>query len=235
MGTANESYYFENQRVMNLSQIKVIVFDFDGVLVESNEIKHQAFKKVFSRYLEYEQKLWDYHFDHPAVPRLEKFKYVVKNIIGLDGESAKKEVELLLKDFEELVDQAVINCEYVVGAEEFLNFFVDKIPMYIASATPKDSLLKILQARGLDVFFKKSYGAPINKAKVLNEIICAESVEASDVLFIGDSPTDLSAALEAGTLFYGRMSDYELSASYCKENLKEILNDLICGEKNGIS
>ena len=61
---------------MNMN-LKAIFFDFDGVLVESVDIKTRAFSKLFEREGEdVVKKVIDYHIDNGGVSRYEKFRYI---------------------------------------------------------------------------------------------------------------------------------------------------------------
>ena len=62
--------------------IKAIIFDFDGVIVESVDIKTKAFARLF----EHEgkvvvEKVVDYHLRNGGVSRFDKFRYFFNEIL----------------------------------------------------------------------------------------------------------------------------------------------------------
>ena len=60
--------------------IKGIIFDFDGVIVESVNIKTIAFKKIYKKYgNEIVNKVVDHHLSNGGMSRFEKFNYYHKN------------------------------------------------------------------------------------------------------------------------------------------------------------
>ena len=55
---------------------KVIIYDYDGVICDSLDVKTKAFKELYSQYGPKIQKLVEkYHLENGGVSRFEKFKY----------------------------------------------------------------------------------------------------------------------------------------------------------------
>ena len=66
-----------------MSRIRMVILDFDGVIVESNDIKTRAFGHVFSRFPEHADVMMAYHHAHVSVSRFDKFQYLVTERLGL--------------------------------------------------------------------------------------------------------------------------------------------------------
>ncbi len=94
--------------------------------------------------------------------------------------------------------------------------------MYVASGTPNDELLQVLDSRNLAHFFKGVYGAPPGKTELLRRIIKQEGVASSDTLMVGDSATDLNAAQSCGTRFFGIGAEFALTACPFGYNCKAL-------------
>ena len=60
--------------------IKAIIFDFDGVLVESAEIKTEAFRQLFSSFPDKVHEIVEYHKRNMGISRYVKFRYFYENI-----------------------------------------------------------------------------------------------------------------------------------------------------------
>lgn len=220
--------------------LKVIVLDFDGVVVESNNIKHQAFSEIFSTFPDNYNEIMTYHLAHNAVNRHDKFRYIMENIFkqGYDKELA----QIWALRFSELTQERIINCPYVVGAMEFIRYFSDKFSLYLASATPLDELKIILKGRGILQFFKKVYGAPIPKIEMFEDIAKKETVKPDEILYIGDSREDYKVGSDFGCIFIAKTGDYDFKGLDIQsfKNMLEIktyvLNHLIkAGEKKWIT
>jgi phosphoglycolate phosphatase-like HAD superfamily hydrolase len=193
------------------SELKVIALDFDGTLVESNQIKDCAFETILSEWPKHKGTMMQWHLAHDSVERREKFRYFVENILAMPGQNDL--IEKLSSRFEQLTKEAIIECPYVKGAYEFLEYIRNQVSVYLVSATPQLDLEQIIEARGLNEYFKKVCGAPIKKVKTLQEIMITEKVSVNGIMFIGDSPEDQQCAIDSGINFIGRKSDRNLNDS----------------------
>ncbi|MCB0408145.1 MAG: HAD family hydrolase, partial [Bdellovibrionales bacterium] len=198
-----------------------IVFDFDGVIVESNQIKNMAFNDIFKDYPEHNE-IMAYHFAHNAVDRYQKFHDIAKNILRIKRDTKGFE-EGWANLFRELTRTKIISCPFVEGAKAFLDYIKEKkMRAYLASATPQDELEIILQARGLNSYFEKTFGSPIVKSNVLKQILIEGGYQPEQLLFIGDSREDQKSAMQAGVSFVGRISDFKFEGVPAFGNLMEI-------------
>ena len=197
---------------VKLSELKVIALDFDGTLVESNHIKDRAFETIFSDWPEHQDAMMRWHFDHNSTERQEKFRYFVEDVLALT--SREDLIQELTTKFGNITRQAVIDCPFVDGAQNFLENIQSKVETYLVSATPRLELESIIENRDLEKYFKKVYGAPINKTKMLKNIMKNEHVLPLEMLFIGDSQEDQYAAKSLGIDFIGRKSDRPLNGEF---------------------
>lgn len=185
-------------------KIKVVLLDFDGVIVESVGIKDKAFEILYNEYPEHLNEIMKYHLSHNATVRFEKFRYITENILGKEyNENTGKR---LAERFSSLVYKEIIACPFVAGAKEFLDYYSGKIPLYLASITPADELDRILEARSLKSYFKRVYAVPWLKVKAIEDILFREGILKDEIVFIGDSYEDSQAASSSGIFFIGRNS-----------------------------
>ena len=63
------------------------------------------------------------------------------------------------------------------------------------------------------------------------EIIDKENIEKKDILFIGDSVNDYQSAQEANIPFIGRKSDFPFPDTFALNDLCEIKQYILTGEK----
>ena len=62
--------------------IKAIIFDFDGVIAESTNIKTDAFVSIYNEYSEEVQaRVKDYHVKNSGISRYKKILYYQKEIL----------------------------------------------------------------------------------------------------------------------------------------------------------
>jgi HAD superfamily hydrolase (TIGR01549 family) len=188
--------------------IKAIIFDFDGVLVESVDVKTRAFVKMFDKEgEEVVREVTDYHLKNGGVSRVRKFKYYYEEV--LKRSLSEETLEELCDTFSGLVIEEVINSPYVKGAKEFLDEFYTKLDFYVASGTPEEELTEIVRCRGMETYFKGIFGSPARKGDIARMILRQNSYNTNEVVFIGDSITDLKGARDSGVGFIGRVADTE--------------------------
>jgi len=185
--------------------IKVILLDFDGVIVESVNIKTEAFGELFQQYKNLVDKIVQYHLQNNAISRFIKFKHIYENILGKEyNEKIGKE---LGKKFSKIVFQKVVECPSVVGAEEFLKTFSKIYPIYLISATPQRELKGIVAKRNIKNYFKKVFGSPPgNKVEHIIKALGNEKANPKEAISIGDMIEDYRVAQKTGVQFVGRKS-----------------------------
>jgi HAD superfamily hydrolase (TIGR01549 family) len=185
--------------------IKVIILDFDGVIVESADIKTEAFRKLFSNYPEHVDEIVDYHKRNAGVSRYDKFSYIFEKILKQPLDKNRKAE--LGRRFSELVVEEIKACPLVPGALEFLDKYSKRSKLFIASSTPEDELRHLVKSRGLQKYFNGIYGAPSKKSEITSRIIKEEKVGKREVLFVGDAAADFEEAKKAGVQFIGRVAN----------------------------
>ena len=182
-----------------------IVFDFDGTLVKSNEIKTWAFGELYKENGEnIVQQIITYHKKHEGVSRFVKFCYWNENLLG---QSYTEEIgENLSRTYSQLVIDAVVQAPYIEGALEFLKKHYQHIPLFIASGTPEQELRGIIKQRSIPHFFQGVFGSPATKTEILQGILTMHQLYADKVLMVGDALTDWEGAQGVGAEFIGIQS-----------------------------
>ncbi|MDP8298197.1 MAG: HAD-IA family hydrolase [Candidatus Orphnella occulta] len=183
--------------------LQVIIFDFDGVIAESVDVKTEAFKELFKAYPDKVKAIADFHIDNGGMSRFDKFRHIYKNI--LKKKLTEKTFEQLCKSFHNLVIDEVVKAPFVKGAKEVLDFCQGRYRMYVVSGTPYDEIKDIIEKRRLDKYFIAVYGSPDTKTKSILTILEENKCDSAQILFIGDSKNDYQAACETGVIFAARV------------------------------
>jgi len=183
--------------------IKIVIFDFDGVLVESVSAKSEAFYELFSPYgPEKARQALDFHLQNPGMFRTKKIRLIFSKYLGI--ELSSEELGKQLQLFAEMAVAKVIRAPWVPGALEFLETG-PPLPRYVVSAAPEDELQFIVKKRNLMRYLRGVYGGPAKKKDLLLKIAALERCEVEELLFIGDAISDWRAAEFIGANFLGRV------------------------------
>jgi HAD superfamily hydrolase (TIGR01549 family) len=202
---------------------KVVILDFDGVILESLDIKSKAFLKVYKEYPEYAGEITRYHLENGGVSRYKKFVHINTNILGIPISDI--EIEKMAITFSEAVVDEMLKCPFVNGALSFLSKYSQIAHLYIASGTPQDELRLIIDRCGLGHYFKGVYGTPAAKSEIIKYILSKENISNESAVFVGDSITDYEGAKEAGVPFIARINNLTPDNPFLKMDTPSI-NDL---------
>lgn len=205
--------------------IKAIIFDFDGVILESASIKTDAFAEVVRDFpRDVAEEFVSYHMSHMGISRYVKFRYLVENI--LHEQYTEEKGDELANRFSSIVFNRIMECPFVPGAKEFLKGHFFYYDMYIASGTPDAEMQDIIDKRGLREYFCEVYGTPLKKRDIIQKIMLERKYSRDEIVFVGDANTDMDAAYAEGVYFVGRNSkdneNYFKDVRFKVDNLLEI-------------
>lgn len=190
---------------MNNFNWQAIIFDFDGVVVESGKIKTQAFAELYRPYgKDIVAQVVQFHTQNGGMSRYRKFRHFQQHFLHQPPLTEAEERQLDIR-FSELVVEAVIAADPVPGAIELIRQQSGRIPLFVASGTPEAELKVIVERRGLAPYFTAVRGAPALKKTIIAEILAAHGLQPETVLMIGDAMADLEGAQANDTAFLGRV------------------------------
>ena len=185
-----------------LGHASTLIFDFDGVILDSNHIKEEGFRQLFIEYGEDKaQQIVQYHRDNGGLSRYHKIRYFFTEVLGRSVPD--EEVERLANRFSAitmgLLKDRTLRIEDTLGYIESVH---QKKSVFIASASDEKDLLALCRYHGIEEWFKGIYGSPKSKESIVNDIL-EKGRAVSDCVLIGDSFNDLNAAQANGVAFIG--------------------------------
>lgn len=173
--------------------IKTIIFDFDGVILDSNRIKEDAFAELYKDYGSIvRKKVVEYHKKNLGMPRYDKFRFYNKNYLK-DKESLE-DIENLSLKFSKIIYKKIINVNFILGAYEFISQNFRNYKFHISSATPDKELIRICKKRKIDKYFVSINGSTFTKKDHIKKIINSNKIRLNEIVYIGDSINDFLAA-----------------------------------------
>jgi phosphoglycolate phosphatase-like HAD superfamily hydrolase len=200
-----------------LAEYKTLVFDCDGVVLNSNQLKIQAYYHVaikFGASEEQAQALVDHHVKLGGISRYPKFEYFLREI--MQQAVTEPAMQTLLSSFTAEVKRLPIDCEIAPDLMR-IRQANPSAKWMIVSGGDQTELRDIFKQRGLDTLFDAGiYGSPDNKELILAREIASGNITQA-ALFIGDSRYDYQASSQAGLdfVFLSAWTDVEAWQDYC--------------------
>ena len=223
---------------------KAVIFDFDGVITDSEILHLRSFNKVLAQFNVVIKKK-DYYTKYLGFTDTDCYTQLIQDgILNIDKKQVPKLVEQKNKIFTELAQS---DGKTIEGVRDFLNLLKkNQIPMAICSGALLSEIELILDEAKLRSFFltivsaehvKKGKPHPegfLRTLKRLNRIVPeqtsnAEPISAKECIVIEDSLWGLQAAKAAGMHPVAVTNSYDANqlnlAEKIVDNLKEISID----------
>lgn len=211
---------------MNLLDYKTLVFDCDGVVLNSNKVKTQAFYNAALPYGEQAAlQLVDYHVSNGGVSRYTKFEYFLDVIVGITDK--KGIFESLLNRYAEEVSKGLMVCEVAAGLLELRNQ-TPGAKWLIVSGGDEQELRELFHKRNIsDLFDGGIYGSPDTKDTILARELTNGNIS-EPAVFMGDSRYDHIASTAAGMdfVFISSWSEFPEWPAYCREHGLAVVDKL---------
>jgi phosphoglycolate phosphatase-like HAD superfamily hydrolase len=219
------------QVLLNIRDYKTIVFDCDGVILDSNVVKTEAYFRTAKRLGVTDpqaQVLVDYHVKLGGISRYHKFDWFLREV--LNQPATKEAIQVWLDTFSEELEEGLVNCNIADGLE-LLKAETPNATWMILSGGDQQEIRDLFHKRELpsgktlaSLFEGGLFGSPDNK----DEVLAREKASGHlrfPAMFVGDSKYDHEAATNAGLDFFF-LSDWTEVAdwkAYCEENNIQVL------------
>ncbi len=193
---------------MSVGNKKLIMFDFDGVLVDTLIMHYEMIRK-----------------SNPASFSLERFKDIFNGNIF---EYVKKNSDVnqpsrFFEEYEERTRELVIP-EIIKSSLKTLS---NKYTLSIVSSTTSKIILKILNEAEIPEYFSDVLGSDVHKSKVfkINMLLEKYGIDPSYAIFVTDTTGDVLEARECGVDSIAVLWGFHDKERLEKSNPKVILDD----------
>lgn len=183
------------------TNLHAIIFDFDGVIADSNDIKLSAMKKLFEKDSDKLPEIVVLYEQMGGLSRLIKFERFYRDILGRSLDINER--GRLADRYRDMVIDRVIACPSIAGSSEFLARYSRRQPIFLLSGTPQAELDVVVAARGLRRYFREVHGSPPGKVDVISSVLTRYELRPHNVVMIGDAVLDQEAAQNTGIGFIG--------------------------------
>lgn len=207
-----------------------IVFDCDGVILDSNHLKSDAFGQTLAGYdADAVARFVAWHKATGGVSRYRKFEeFFASYVTVADPEAAVSDA---LRRFGEIVFNGLVACNYIPGFDGFLNALPEGLPRSINTGGDQAEVRQVMQVRGVASMFSTILGSPQSKRDNMISLKSAGLI-GDRGLYFGDSRLDHELANEFGLhfVFVSGSSEWASGAAELTKGKATIINDF-----NGIS
>lgn len=210
-----------------LTRYKTLVFDCDGVILDSNKVRAQAFYNAALPYGEqHAAALRDYHILHGGVSRYVKFEVLLRDMVG--APVTDEAMKALLLQFTTEATIGLLKCDIAPGLEA-LRKATPHAAWMLVSGADEQELRRVFAERGIAQWFDAGiFGSPSSK----DDILARENASGRlrhPALFFGDSRYDHQAATRAGLdfIFVSGWTDMEGWQAYCRTHGVQTIPDFI--------
>lgn len=195
-----------------MDKFKIILWDFDGVIMDSMPIRGKGFEEVLKEYpTEQVAQLMQFHEQNGGLSRYVKFRYFFEEI--RKESITEEQVLALAESFSKIMFQLLLDEKLLIAdSVNFIKENYSDYEMHIVSGSDGEELRAICEGLKLAPYFKTINGSPTPKKELVAGLIDYNKYNREEIVLIGDSINDFDAAVENRISFVG----------YNNTNLKSI-------------
>ncbi|WP_282018319.1 HAD family hydrolase [Salegentibacter mishustinae] len=205
--------------MIDLNNYNNILWDFDGVLMDSMPVRNKGFELVLKDFPQQEvKKLMDFHLRNGGLSRYVKFRYFFETI--RNESVSDSEIDEWAGKFSEIMKKEL--CDINLLIEDSIAFVKENwrnYNMHIVSGSDQSELRFLCKGLNIASFFSSINGSPTPKKELVAFILDDYKFKEEETVLIGDSINDFEAAEHNSIHFlgYNNPSLKELKSGYIEK------------------
>ena len=211
-----------------MNYYETIIFDCDGVILNSNSIKSKAFYDVALPYgKKYAELLVKFNISNGGISRQEKFEYFITKI--LKKKLTTNLFNELINKYTKIVSKNLTSVE-VTPSLENIRSKTSKSNWMIVSGGNQNEISNVLKNKNIEQYFNAGiFGNPMSKMDIVKKKLNNNEIR-YPVIFFGDSIYDYKVAKEFNFdfIFVSDWTDLinwnEFISKYNIKHVKKIYN-----------
>jgi phosphoglycolate phosphatase-like HAD superfamily hydrolase len=186
-----------------LEQYKNVLWDFDGVIIDSMPIREQGFREILQDFApEQVEELVRYHRANGGLSRFIKIRYFFEVI--LHTSITEEQVQLYAIRFSETMRKLLCNKDLLIqDAVQYIRENSSNKNYHVVSASEEQELRFLCEQLGLAGYFKSIHGSPTAKTINVQQLLVQYNYDEKETCLIGDSINDRHAAQVNDIQFFG--------------------------------
>lgn len=207
-----------------------IIFDFDGVIVDSNYIREQIYFDIFNHILNSKEMIKESITEDSTRDRYGIIKAALQKLKdknSMQFQDLEQETKKYVQEYNRITEKKVSEVSEIPGARKSLEILSQEYPLFIITGTIQSSIDIVLKNRNIQKYFKKVYGGFRNKIEGMNKLIREQKIILKNSILVGDGKADYECAKYFDIPFVGIIN--ETNNFETEKNIKwklDNLNDL---------
>lgn len=214
------------RKKINLKKYQSFIFDFDGVILQSNVIKTEVFSETLKKEpIKLLNKFIEYHKSNGGISRSTKFEHYFQNIKKVSDH--KKVSKKFIKKYTSILSKKLYKAKLVPGLYYFIkNLFLYEKPIFIISGGSRNEIIKVLKQKKIYNNFDNIFGNTSTKFEHLRFLINKNKIIGPSIFF-GDAEVDMKVAekFNFDFCFVKKFSEWKDGESQIKKNSSFLIND----------
>ena len=183
--------------------MKNVFWDFDGVILDSMEIRDWGFREIFKNFDKKEvEELIKYHTLNGGLSRYVKIRHFFNKI--LFQKISDEKVQCYANLFSSLMKQKLLNKDNLIPETiRFIKSNYKAFDFHVVSGSDEKELRYLCKELGIQKYFITINGSPTPKSKIVSRLIDDYKLDKKETCLIGDSINDYEAAISNKIIFFG--------------------------------
>ena len=176
-----------------LNKYDIYIFDCDGVIFDSNQLKIEAMRYTLNLYFSEQEcinKSIEYFKNNFGKSRFHHVDYFLENIFKVGDKKISEFKYLILRDFSEKCSSLYLIAKFTPNVLKFIRQCQGK--RYVASGSEQKELREVFAQRGLGGYFDGVFGSPTSKSDIIKHIL--EQEQSKNAVLFGDAESDMLSA-----------------------------------------
>lgn len=209
-----------------IKKYKTVIFDCDGVILDSNSLKTSAMREALAGNPEdLVEEFIAYHSKNGGISRYVKFEHYFTKIRKVTD--TRKCIEDAIEKYAKICKANLANSKVVNGLVRMLSYLHESgAAMFVVSGGEESEVKYAMEKNNLSKFFVSIHGSPTTKSAHIKNLFLANKIE-SPTLFFGDALQDMQVAENNGFdfVYISAHSDWIDGRKICKANGHQIVED----------
>ena len=217
--------------MINLKKYSTLIFDCDGVILNSNKIKTKTFRKILKGYNQDAiEEFIKYHKKNGGISRYIKLRYFLNVILSkyeLKYKPKSNELEILINKYGYECKHSLFESEVTKDLSKLKEYTGD-IPWLIISGGDQKELREVFEYKKIYKYFNGGiYGSPDKKIEIIKRELNKGTINHPALMF-GDSKLDFEAANKNNIdfIFVSKWTDFDDYKVYCKSNFIKVISQI---------